>query len=183
MIELISFKYMRRSILITGVSGSGKSEISHKLKDLGYVTYDIDSIEELSRMVDKKTRQPVAYDHHNDREKVEKMDWIYDKEKLKTLIANQRNEVAFYCGIPFNLDELLPLFNTVIVLIASRDIIRQRLTTRTSNDFGKTAEVQDWVLNGKEGLESGLQAKGAIAVDANQDINFVAKEILARTEL
>lgn len=45
---------MNKSILVTGVAGSGKSAISSELKKFGYKSYDIESIKGLFLMVDKK---------------------------------------------------------------------------------------------------------------------------------
>lgn len=47
---------MKKSILITGVSGVGKTSISQKLNEMGYRAYDMDSEPELFSMVDKKNR-------------------------------------------------------------------------------------------------------------------------------
>lgn len=172
---------MKKSIFITGVSGSGKSFLSRELKNLGYETYDMDSIEDLCVMVDKKTGLPTPYDNGNDLEKIEKMRWLYKKDELQNLIANQSNEIAFYCGNPNNLEKILPVFSKIVLLIASPDIIRQRLATRTDNGFGKSVEVQDYILNGKEKLEKGLIEKGALVVDANQTLDQIVAEVLEKS--
>ena len=173
---------MRQSILITGVSGSGKSEVSRQLKILGHETYDMDSIEDLCVMVDKKTGLPTPYDNGNDLEKIQKMNWLYKKDRLADIIANQKSEIAFYCGFPNNLQEILPLFTKVILLTASPDNIRYRLVTRTDNGFGKSVEVQEHILNGKETLERELREKGAVTVSTNDSVADVMAAIKAVAE-
>src|SRR3990167_11397506 len=98
---------MKKSILITGVSGTGKSTISEKLNQMGYKAYDMDSYPGLFSMIDKKTKKPVV-DHNNENiEKVVGMDWICDKTKLESIIKDESNELAFYCGSASNMEEIL----------------------------------------------------------------------------
>ena len=171
---------MKKSILITGVSGTGKSEVSRQLKAQGYETHDMDAVEDLCVMVDKKTGLPTSYDNGNDIEKMEKMLWLYKKDVLEKLIADQKNEVAFYCGMPNNLEEITDVFTQVIVLSVSPDIIRQRLNTRTDNGFGKSVEVQEYILNGKEKLENDLRQKGACIITTDRSLGEVVKEVLGK---
>ncbi len=169
---------MKQSILIAGVSGSGKSEVSRRLKSLGFETRDMDGMEDLCEMVDKKTGLPTTYDNNNDLEKIQKMYWLYKKDKLEEIIANQKDELVFYCGAPNNLEEIVSLFSKVILLIASPENIRSRLLARADNGFGKSPEVQDYILERKEKIEASLIGKGALVVDANQDIESVLANVL-----
>jgi broad-specificity NMP kinase len=169
---------MKQSILITGVSGAGKSEVSRRLKALGYETHDMDSVEELCVMVDKVTGLPTPYDNSNDIEKMEKMRWLYKKDVLEKIIADQKDEIAFYCGIPSNWEEIVPLFTKVILLTAGGQSIRQRLINRMDNGYGKSVEVQDHILSGKEGVEKDLRAQGAIVVDADKNLDDVVTEVI-----
>lgn len=169
---------MKQSILIAGISGSGKSEVSRRLKNSGYETCDMDSMEGLCLMVDKKTGLPTPYDNDNDLEKIEKMYWLYKKDKLEELIISQKSELVFYCGAPNNLEEIVSLFNKVILLVANPDIIRQRLVDRKDNGFGKSIEVQNYILERKEKIEQSLVAQGALVVDANQDIEVVVQKVI-----
>ncbi|MBP9728023.1 MAG: AAA family ATPase [Candidatus Moranbacteria bacterium] len=174
---------MKKSILIAGVSGSGKSEVSRRLRALGYETHDMDGIEDLCVMVDKKSGLPTSYDNNNDLEKIEKMYWLYKKDKLEEIIANQKNELVFYCGAPNNLEEIVSLFSRVILLVASPENIRQRLIDRKDNGFGKSVEVQNYILERKEKIEKSLIDKGALMVDANRDIESVMDKVLEMSRL
>ncbi|MDO8593754.1 MAG: AAA family ATPase [bacterium] len=169
---------MKKSILLTGISGSGKSEVSRQLKAMGYETYDVDTIYELCVMIDKKTGLPTPYDNGNDLEKIQKMYWLYKPEVLKSIIANQKNEIAFYSGWPNNLEEIVPLFTKVIVLTAVEDTIRQRLNTRTDNGFGKSVEVQDYILRGREKMENELRERGAVIINSEKSLDQVVKEVI-----
>ena len=173
---------MKKAILIAGVSGSGKSEVGRRLKDLGYETYDTDALPGLCVMVDKITLLPTEYDNNNDLEKIQKMKWLCKLDELENLISNQKNDIAYYCGAPNNLEEMVPLFDQVILLVASPNNIRQRLNARQDNGFGKSVEVQDHILNHKESIEKYLIEKGAIVIDADQDINLVVEEVIRKSK-
>lgn len=169
---------MKRSILVTGVSGAGKSTISKKLNEMGYKAYDIDDLPGLFTMVDKKTGKPVM-DYDNDNlEKVVGMDWICDKEKLASIIAAEPDRITFYCGAASNVNDLLPLFDLVILLKVSPEAMRQRLTSRTENDSARTKDVQDWIMTWKDEWENGMQERGAVIIDAHGSLDQVAKNII-----
>ncbi len=106
------------------------------------------------------------------------MYWLYKKDKLEEIIANQEDELVFYCGAPNNLEEIVSLFSKVVLLVASPENIRSRLLARTDNGFGKSPEVQDYILERKEKIEASLIGKGALVVDANQDIDSVLANVL-----
>lgn len=172
---------MKKSILITGISGTGKSSLSKKLNEMGYKAYDLDDYPGLFTMLDKRTGKPVV-DHDNaDLEKVDAMDWVCDTEKLTSIIANESSPITFYCGNASDMDKILPFFDSVILLKIDPDIMRHRLTTRTENDFGRTPEIQDWIMKWKHLFENEMEEKGAIVIDAHQSLDDVAKEIIEKT--
>lgn len=181
LIKKIKGQASAKSILIAGISGTGKSSICGKLTKLGYKSYDIEEIEGLFTMFDKRTGKPfVDYDNY-DLEKVKYHDWVCDKNKLQELVLKNKNGTTFYCGIASNTYDLLPLFDKVILLQASLEVIRKRLTERTTNDFGKTVEVQDMVLKEKDSWEKSMIEKGAIPIDANRSLAEMAGEIVEKT--
>ncbi len=173
---------MRKSILITGVPGTGKTSTSDALVTLGYKSYDLDRMKDLFIMVDKITRLPVVNHDNKDLKKVEVMDWVCQKEKLESIIENESAPFAFYCGMPSNLEELIPLFDHIILLKADETENKNRLANRTGrNDFGRTKEVQDWIMGWKPKWEHKMIERGAIVVDANKELNQVTKEIILAT--
>ena len=63
------------NILITGVAGCGKSTIAKKLKEMSYVSYDIEGIKGLFSLYDKTTGKVIEDYNSEDLEVVKKMDW------------------------------------------------------------------------------------------------------------
>ncbi len=172
---------MKKSVLITGASGSGKSEVGRKLQNLGHEVYDIDSTPNLCVMIDKNTGIPTDYDNRNDVEKIQKMLWICKKDVLQSIIKNQKNNIAFYCGLPNNYEEISDCFSDTIVLVVSPDIIIHRLIERRDNGFGKSKEVQEYILAGKTTMERFFEEKGATMIDGDQDIDRVVQEVLSNS--
>ncbi len=173
---------MKKSILVTGISGVGKTVISKKLNKLGYKAYDMDDLPGLFAMINKKTGKPVVGHDNSNLEKVAEMDWICDKDKLKSIISSELSQLAFYCGSASNMDEILPFFDLVILLKVSPETMRHRLTMRRENDFGRTAEVQDWIMTWKDWWEDDMQKKGAAVVDGNRGLGQVVEELIKKAK-
>jgi broad-specificity NMP kinase len=173
---------MKKTILITGVSGTGKTALSEMLNSKSCVALDIDDIEGLFTMFDKITKQPMINQDNDDLEKVKNMNWVCDVEKLKNIIAKQDCDLVFCCGNAGNMNEIIPLFNAVMLLTASPEKIRERLSSRVFNDFGKNKQIQDWLLSFKESWENDIKSKGAICVDTNKNLDQVATEIIEQAK-
>ncbi len=173
---------MNKSILVTGVTGSGKSSVCGELRKRGYKAYDIENMDGLFTMIDKKTGKSADEYDKNNLESVKQCDWICDKNKLQEIVRKNAKDVVFYCGTASNLDELLHLFDEVFLLKANPKILRERLSTRKSNDFGRTSEVQEWILSWKKWWEDHMREKGAIIIDTNRDIKEITTDIVERSK-
>jgi broad-specificity NMP kinase len=170
---------MKKSILVTGVAGSGKSSISKELNKLGYRAYDIEGLDGMFKMVRKDTKEDFEDYDNADLEKVKNADWICDKNKLNGLLQKQNDGIVFYCGVASNSDEIVSLFDQIILLKASPEMIRKRLSNREgTDDMGNTAENREWVLSWKDWWENQLIEKGAIVVDADGNPTEVAQKII-----
>jgi len=97
-------------------------------------------------------------------------------------VRKNAKDIAFYCGTAGNLDELLSLFDKIFLLKISPKILRERLSTRKSNDYGCTSEVQDWIIEWKDWWESHMIENGAIVISADRDIKEVTTDILKRSK-
>jgi len=171
---------MNKAILITGVAGTGKSAVCDELNKLGYKAFGIEDIDGLFTMVHKKTGKPFKDYDNDDFEKVKQADWICDKKKLQRLMNKNSKGIVFYNGIASNLDDLLPLFDKIFLLEVGEKILRERLSTRTSNDFARTTEVQDHLFSWKKWWEDHMKEKGAIVIDASRSLREVANDIIEK---
>lgn len=170
---------MKKSIFVTGVTGSGKSSISKELNRLGYKAYDIEELDSMFKMIRKDTREDFEDYDNADIEKVKNADWVCDKNKLEELLKKQSDEIMFYCGVASNNSKITPLFDQIILLKASPEVLRKRLSSREeTKDMGNTAENREWILSWKDWWENQLIEQGATVVDANGSPTEVVQKIV-----
>lgn len=169
---------MKKSILITGVSGVGKTSLSNKLNELGYKSYDIDDVPGLFTMIHRETKLPIENHDNFDLNKVKVMTWICDIPKLKSIIDEEKGDLAFYCGNGSNIYQFMELFDKVILLTTNMETTKHRLSTRTNNNFARTEEVQEYVLGKKDEWENEMIKRGAFVVDVHEKLDAVAQEVI-----
>jgi broad-specificity NMP kinase len=100
-----------RNYLIEGVSGTGKTSVCKELQQRGY--YAINGDTELAYQGDPETGKPVdgsKHEHH-----------IWYVDRVKALVANQHEDVAFFCGGSRNFSKFIDLFEGVFVLEVDLD--------------------------------------------------------------
>ena len=172
---------MKKSILISGIAGSGKSFIAKYLNKIGIESYDIEDYGNLFKMYRKDTNK-VFYNYDNRNiQHVKNSKWICDLNLLKKLIKNQKTSLAFYCGIAENIDEIIPLFDEFFLLKASNNVLYKRLCKRHKrNEYGGIEEVRQMVLKWKDEFEKRMESKGAIIIDADSSSNTISKRILEK---
>ena len=88
-----------RNYLIEGVSGTGKTSVCHELRRRGY--HAINGDRELAYQGDPKTGEPVdklAHKSVTDSVTGEHAHHIWDVDKVKSALADQRNAISFFCG-------------------------------------------------------------------------------------
>lgn len=170
---------MRKSVLITAVSGTGKSTVCKTLHLMGYDSIDIESIDGLYELVNEKTGEVMP---GNLAQISEGVDWNCNKLRLEKLVASQVSELTFYCGGMSNTFEVWNDFDHVIMLTISDEATIKRLSARQSGEFGSTKVNRDWVLSWKHSLEKRLLDAGAVPVDAEGAPHEVAKLILSAVD-
>lgn len=146
------------NILITGMSGTGKSSIINELKKLGFRTIDMD-YDNWSEM-------------RNDGE------WVWSEEKIKHELVNNKDDVLFVAGCAINQGEFYPFFDSIILLSAPTNIILQRLKTRDTNKYGKKPrEIEDVLHNIKE-TEPLLRKSATHEIDTSIPLSDVLNYLL-----
>ncbi len=175
---------MNKKYLITGVTGSGKSSICWQLAFTGYEAHDIENINGMFAMYRKGTKEIFEDFDNSDPEKIKNSEWLCDVNKLKELFARQEKEIAFYCGVASNMDDLIPLFDKAILLKASSEVLYKRLASRKgTDDMGATEESRQAVLGWKDWWENEMVEKGAIALSADGSLDEVVKAVIKTTEV
>lgn len=176
---------MKRSILVIGVTGVGKSTLTKLLQELGHEAYSIEDIEGMFEVYRKRTREVFRnYDITNP-EHIDNSDWICHVDMLKELLANQKEEVAFYCGVASNIDEIIPLFDNIILLKISNEKLYQRLLNRKGKEeeMGSTEKTRQRIFGWKDWWENEMEKRGALVVNADGNIEDIANEIIDLAKL
>jgi adenylate kinase family enzyme len=168
------------NVLITGVSGSGKTSIATELAKRGYDTRNMDSIEGLCSWVNLDNGKPESDNRENDSNWLETHDWLWNEEKLKELL--QETDDTFYCGSSGNQKQFYPLFGKVILLEMSADLIKERvLNNSRDHSYGQMPGEMDAIMGYFEEFQDEAKAAGAVIIDARKPLSKVVSLILAET--
>ena len=120
-----------KRVLITGMSGVGKSTVIAALGARGFRAIDADE-DDLSEIVPVDSDEPTGLDPGQD--------WVWREDRIQALLSAADADVLFLGGCSPNQGTFDPQFDAVILLSAPADVIVQRLTTRTNNPYGKRPE-------------------------------------------
>ena len=173
-----------KRILVSGVSGVGKTSVGRYLRELGYESTDIENIGGMFKMVHKGTNE-VFDDYDNAKpEHIKNAEWVCDVNRLNLLLESQKSDLSFYTGIASNMDDIIPFFDKVFVLKPDSETLNRRLKNREgTDDIGNNQEGRDVVLGWKDWWESEMEKKNAILVDANGTLEEIGKEILLKVRV
>lgn len=165
-----------KRILITGISGVGKSTVTEALAQRGYHAVDADGDEyshwvAVSEELAQAAGSPVEADR----------DWVWREDRIAALLANPGDEMLFVSGCAANMGKFLPQFDHVILLTAPVYVIVGRLQTRTTNDYGKDPAETARVLALKQSVEPLLQGVAELEIDTNMPMDHVIAAILRLT--
>lgn len=129
-----------KRVLLTGISGVGKSSVIMALAASGYAAVDLDS-DDYSEWV-AVTGEPDSAGSPVEPER----DWMWREDRVAELLAREDGDVLFVSGSAANMGKFLSRFNHVILLSAPAALIARRLATRTTNDYGKRPDQLARVL-------------------------------------
>jgi energy-coupling factor transporter ATP-binding protein EcfA2 len=165
-------------VLVTGISGSGKSSVCVALKRLGHRAVDSDE-ESFSSWVHRRTGEvivdppyPVPPGWLGD------FAWKIDVDRVKALAAAATSHVTFLCGNAENEFDVWPYVDRVVCLVVDDETLRHRLATRDTNDFGKHPDELRAALAWNPSMAHRYREHGACLVDATRPLAEVVHEVL-----
>ena len=106
-----------KRVLLTGMSGTGKSSVTQALAARGYRAVDTDD----------GWCEPLPDGRQRWRE-----------DAIEQLLAVEDAEVLFVAGCEENQVRFQPRFDVIILLSVPAEILAQRLASRTGNPYGQT---------------------------------------------
>ena len=158
-----------KRVLLTGMSGTGKSTVIRQLTARGYKAVDTD--DELIEWV------PLASDSRF-RYSDEEGEWLWREAGVQELLSTEDADVLFISGCVRNQGKFYPQFDHVVLLTAPAPVIVERLTSRTTNPYGKDPEELKHVLQLNETVVPMLRKSASLEVDTSAPLDDVVKKIL-----
>ena len=165
-----------KRVLVTGMSGAGKSTVIAALASLGHKAVDADA-DEYSEWVD------VTGDAETPGSPVEpSRDWVWREGRVQSLLSTEDADVLFLAGCAANMGKFLPQFDHVILLSAPADVLVERLGARTNNPYGKQPDQVARVLDLLETVEPLLRRAAGHEIKTNAPLTDVVAALLRLTQ-
>lgn len=139
------------AVLVTGMSGTGKSSVLIELARRGHRVVDTDY-----------------------------GDWIEDgperlwrEDRIDELLAANHVGTLFVSGCVANQGRFYPRFDAIVLLSAPADVISERVAARKTNDFGKAADERRKILRDLAMFEPLLRAGATTEIDTRAPLDEV----------
>ena len=145
-------------ILLTGMSGVGKSTVAERLSELGFKVVETDYGD--YSVVDER-----GYQH-------------WDVDRVRELLATEDADVLFVVGSDDAQVLFYPDFDQIVLLRAPRDVMLERLASRTNNPFGKSSEELARILADLETFEPPMRRAATHVIDTSKPIDHVIEQII-----
>jgi dephospho-CoA kinase len=157
-----------KRVLITGMSGVGKSSVIARLAGLGYKAVDAD-YGGYSELLDADAA---------DRERFgEAKEWRWREDRITALLDDEDADVLFVSGTSSNQSKFYPRFDRIVLLTAPDAVMAERMRTRTDNPYGKDPSDVTRQLALKRIVEPWLRRAAHAVIDTSAPIDHVVDEI------
>lgn len=145
-------------VLVTGMSGAGKSSALERLRLLGFRTVDTDEGDwtEWSEVEDG---------------------YVWREERIADLLAGDEGASLYVSGTVSNQGRFYDRFDAVVLLSAPASVLLDRIKTRTTNPYGKTHEQRELVLRHLVEVEPLLRRTCTHEIDATLPLADVVTQL------
>ena len=148
-----------RRVLVTGMSGTGKSTALAELAKRGFQVVETD-LPPWSAWSD------------------EDGGYVWREDLITQLLDRDEGPTLYVAGTVSNQGRFYPRFDAVVLLSAPADVLMRRIESRTTNDYGKSAEERALVVADIEEIEPLLRATCTHEIDAAQPITDVVTQLV-----
>jgi len=144
-------------VLLTGMSGVGKSALVAELRRRGHAAYDADD--------------------HGFSEPREDGRWVWRTDLVAGLLARHTEGVLFFAGCS---EEQIGLpFDHRVLLTVPQPVLVHRLRTRRSNPYGRDGDELAQVLADRDAIEPLLRRSADLVLTATDPPPELADRLLA----
>lgn len=149
-----------RAVLVTGMSGTGKSSALAELERRGFVVVDTDDGD-----------WTIWSDDADG--------YVWREHSIADLLARERSAPLFVSGTVSNQGRFYDRFDAVVLLSAPLAVILQRIEVRTTNDYGKSADERALIAQQVDEVEPLLRATCTHEIDATLPLESVVEQLAA----
>lgn len=108
----------------------------------------------------------------------EESGYLWREDRVAELLARDRDVPLYISGTVSNQGRFYPRFDAVVLLSAPAEVLVARIETRTTNDYGKTADERERILRHLAEVEPLLRATCTHEIDATQPVADVVAELM-----
>jgi hypothetical protein len=148
-------------VLVTGMSGTGKSAALQMLGERGHRVVDTDT--------DQWSHWVTLADGSGD--------WIWREDAIAGLLAGHERGHLFVSGCKTNQGTFYPQFDHIALLSAPAGVLLARIAARTSNPYGKHPAERALILEALAEVEPRLRATATVEIDASAPLPEVVRQL------
>jgi dephospho-CoA kinase len=156
-----------RRILVTGVSGVGKSTVIAALGARGHRAVDTDYGGYCSPAPDTDPPGPTA-----------EPGWVWHEARMRRLLDSAEGPALFVSGCVPNQGRFYSDFERVVLLSAAPEVARRRLVGRGGNDYGKAPGELERALRDQAEVEPLLRAGATLEIDTDAPLAAVLDRLV-----
>lgn len=149
-----------KRVLLTGMSGTGKSSVIHALSARGFKAVDTDD----------GWCEPLPDGRQ-----------CWREDAIGQLLDTEDAEVLFVAGCEENQVRFHPRFDLIILLSAPVEVLAKRLASRTTNSYGRAPGELDRVLADLQAVEPRLRKAATYEIRTTMPLDDVVAQVLHLT--
>ncbi len=147
-----------RKVLVTGMSGTGKSSALDELRRLGFQVVDTDE---------------PGWTEWSDREG----GYAWREDRIRELLERDGGPALYVSGTVSNQGQFYGYFDAVVLLSAPAQVLLNRIKSRTTNPYGKTRQQRELILRDLAEVEPLLRKTCTHEIDGTQPLAVVVEEL------